>query len=198
MMAVEDVFLAVLIIAVVFFGAFGVLALIGSQTAQGQQTQASGPLQATTTYSAQPATYAVADSSGCNRQTNDLRAQLYQAQADMQNYKRLYEGCQQPSYNYVTQRYIDYVVEGRQNSRHSYDLTITVKDSHGDAIEDAYVRVRNTDSESKYSDEDGEARFTNLGEDCYDVTVTKSGYERGTDSVCLEDDERLTIRLASD
>jgi hypothetical protein len=80
-----------------------------------------------------------------------------------------------------------------------WDLTVRVRDDDtGDPIEDARVRVENGDTDSDYTDEDGEAFFSNLEEDCYDIEITADGYEDENDDFCLEDDERITIRMFYD
>lgn len=134
------------------------------------------------------------DTASYLQQINDLRGQLTQARADVDYYKNLNE--QQVGQNYMTQRYITHYIEGTHEN--SYDLIVTVKNEDGDRLADAYVRVENSDSTSKHTDDDGEARFNSLEEDCYDVRASKSGYNSESDSVCLEDDERLTVRLAEE
>lgn len=78
-----------------------------------------------------------------------------------------------------------------------WDLTITIKDNdNGDRIEDAYVRIENGDDHSKYTDEDGEVKFRNIEEDCYDIEVEKSGYRNEDDYTCIHRDRKITIYLA--
>jgi hypothetical protein len=79
-----------------------------------------------------------------------------------------------------------------------WDLTVRVRDEDGDPIEDARVRIENGDSESENTDEDGEAEFNNIEEDCYDIEVSAEGYEDETDEICVEDDERVNIRMSSE
>jgi hypothetical protein len=82
------------------------------------------------------------------------------------------------------------------NNDDEWDLLVRVRDDDtGDPIEDARVRVENGDDDSEYTDDDGEAEFNNLEDDCYDIEVSADGYEDEEDDICLDDDERITIRL---
>lgn len=113
-------------------------------------------------------------------------------------YKRLYDSCSANGYyaqslsDYYTPRYI------YSRTDREYDLLVVVRDDDRDRLEDAYVRVENSDSYSRHTDEDGEAGFNNLEEDCYDIRVTKSGYDAEEDRVCLRDDETVRITLHRD
>ena len=112
-------------------------------------------------------------------------------------YKDLYERCRLSASDYSTGRVV-YSYDRNYRDTGSYDLTVIVKDDDNRRLEDAYVRVENSDSTSKHTDEDGEARFLNLEDDCYDVAVSKSGYDAEKDRICLRDDESITIRLSHD
>lgn len=111
------------------------------------------------------------------RELARVKAELQQTrnQRDYYQYERFYE----------------------RDSDDEYDLDVRVRDEDGEPIENARVRVENGDTEVEYTDEDGEARFNNLEEDCYDIRVSADGYDTEYDDICLDDDERITIRLDS-
>jgi hypothetical protein len=76
-----------------------------------------------------------------------------------------------------------------------WDLTVIVEDEHGDEIRGARVEVENHDDDVEYTDSDGEAEFRNLEEDCYDITVEKSGYKDERRDICLSRDRTIFIEL---
>jgi hypothetical protein len=87
--------------------------------------------------------------------------------------------------------------------RHRYyddewDLTVVVEDEHGDEIKNARVEVENHDDDVEYTDSDGEAEFRNLEEDCYDIEVSKSGYEDEHRDLCLYRDRTIYFELEDD
>jgi uncharacterized membrane protein len=77
----------------------------------------------------------------------------------------------------------------------TYDLTVNVEDESRNSIRSAEVEV---DSRTRYTDITGEAFFTNLEEDYYDVEVSKSGYTTETRNVDLDGDRTITVRLQDD
>jgi len=96
-------------------------------------------------------------------------------------------------YNYYTDRYYDH---DNEISYDEWDLTIIVEDSEtGDAIEDARVKIENGDDDIDYTDDEGEAKFRDIEEDCYDIYVSADGYESGTDDICIARDRKITIEL---
>lgn len=80
------------------------------------------------------------------------------------------------------------------------DLTVYVEDEDGDDIEDAKVRIQDGDDDIDYTNENGKAVFYNIDPDCYDVTVTKSGYFDEETSICLDDGESrgITVEMEED
>jgi hypothetical protein len=77
-----------------------------------------------------------------------------------------------------------------------YDLTVTVKDDDtDDRIEDAYVRIRNGESESDKTNDKGRSYFYDLKEGCYDIKVSHSDYETEYEEICIHQDRRITIYL---
>ncbi len=95
---------------------------------------------------------------------------------------------------YYTQRYIEHY--SGYNYDEEYDLEITVKDDDsGGRIDDARVHIEDGESKTRRTDEDGEAAFYDLEEDCYDVEVTADDYYSEDRRICLEDDEAMTVRL---
>jgi hypothetical protein len=142
--------------------------------------------------------------SGMVVQVNQLKAENTNLQAQLTAAREDLSVCQQKIY-YGTSSYgsyssyDDYRADLNYRTSGEWDLTVRVRDDDtGDPIEDARVRVMDGDSDSDYTDEDGEAFFSNLEEDCYDVTVRADGYDDESDEICLEDNERITIRMMSD
>jgi hypothetical protein len=119
-----------------------------------------------------------------------LQSQLDSLQLSVLHYRSLYDSCQQ---NAFSRDLVSY-----HGSSGSFDLSVIVRDDDGDRLADARVRLENSDSEFDYTDEDGEAFFSGLDEDCYDVTVTKSGYVKESARICLEEDDRMSIVLDKD
>ena len=119
-----------------------------------------------------------------NDRVQELQAQNSLLQQSLQKTESLYDNCPQPS-----------VVSFHSYETELFDLTVVVRDEDGDRVEDARVRLENADEETEYTDEDGEAFFSRLQEDCYNIRVSKSGYETENTRKCIEDDEKITIRL---
>jgi hypothetical protein len=131
-------------------------------------------------------------------QVNQLKAEIADIQAQLKTAREDLYICQQ-RIDYGTPSYDTYWSDYNYRTSNGWDLTVRVRDDDtGDPIEDARVRVMDGDSDSDYTDEDGEAFFSNLEEDCYDIEVSADGYDDEDDDICLEDDERITIRMMSD
>ncbi|MFH1510308.1 MAG: carboxypeptidase-like regulatory domain-containing protein [Candidatus Woesearchaeota archaeon] len=160
-----------------------VLVLVGGGLLLVMFVTAPQPMQATQSFSG--ATYTI-------QETTLQTVQPQQCLADY--YKNLYDSCRESMTDYYTPRY----VYSYSRDYDEYDLLVIVRDEDGDRLEDAYVRVENSDYDSEYTDEDGEARFNKLKEDCYDIRATKSGYDAEEDRICLRDDETVRITLYRD
>lgn len=124
-------------------------------------------------------------------QIKSLQTEVSSLKDDLSTAKQQYQREYQMQYTYYTQDYLD----RHSDTNDEFDLTVVVKDEDGDPIENAEVRITDDVTKTRDTDEDGEARFSNLDEDCYDIRVKMSGYGTEEDSICLEDDERVTIRL---
>jgi hypothetical protein len=88
---------------------------------------------------------------------------------------------------------VDFLDEDRDREEDS-NLWVKVEDDEGDDLEDARVRVRNGDSETGYTDRDGEVDFE-LDPDDYDVIASKPGYATEERDIEIEEDETRSIRF---
>jgi hypothetical protein len=88
---------------------------------------------------------------------------------------------------------VDFLDEDRDREEDS-NLWVKVEDDEGDDLEDARVRVRNGDSETGYTDRDGEVDFE-LDPDDYDVIASKPGYATEERDIEIEEEETRSIRF---
>jgi hypothetical protein len=88
------------------------------------------------------------------------------------------------------------------DSDEDIDITvIVIDDDTDDYVEDALVKLTNGDTEREYTDEDGEAEFDSLEEDCYEIRVSHDDYWTEEDEVCLDEDDdgdRIRVYLSYD
>jgi flagellar basal body-associated protein FliL len=127
-----------------------------------------------------------------NYQIQLLNSQIKAQQAAEQ------QQMQQQMYQrtYYTERYLDNSDIYGSDRTYRYDLTVRVDDDEtNDAIEDARVSIENGESDSDYTDNDGEAFFSNLKDECYDVYVSKSGYYSESRQVCISTDRTISFAL---
>ncbi|MFB6191603.1 MAG: carboxypeptidase-like regulatory domain-containing protein [Candidatus Nanohaloarchaea archaeon] len=76
-------------------------------------------------------------------------------------------------------------------------LRVTARDGSGDRLRNARVIVRNGDSRSRFTGSDGEAFFSSLEPDRYDVEVRCQGREVNRDvRVSSGESESITVRFA--
>jgi len=181
-MKLEDLFIF-LVILLVIAGAAYVLAGLWPNEAN------EAPKQQTQTNQDYQTQLAIAQ---MNAQISELNTEVKQANA-----QQAQQTQQQQQYltsnAYYTERYLANFDTVRATV---YDLTVEVEDKDsGDAIEGARVEVNDASSASKKTSSSGRAYFSNLKEDCYDVSVSMNGYFSDTRSICLHDDRTLTISL---
>jgi len=73
-------------------------------------------------------------------------------------------------------------------------LRVLVEDEDDNELEDARVRVRNGDTQTRYTDDDGEANF-DLEPDDYEIRVSKDGYDPEERDIELDEGETQTERF---
>jgi len=129
-----------------------------------------------------------------SKEIKELKNQVNSLKLQVESYKRQ-ATYQQNEKDY----YYDYYRDRKYRDDEEYDLKVRVfDDEDDDPIEDARVRVENGDTDIEYTDDDGEVRFRNLEEDCYDIEVDADGYEDEDKRICLDDDERVNFYLRED
>ena len=96
---------------------------------------------------------------------------------------------------------VDYYKQiNNEPDRWDDDFTIKIRvfDEDEEEIEDAYVRMIGDDEdyyETDYTDDNGEAKFRNVEEDCYKIKVRADGYESKTKDRCLDESETIRFYL---
>jgi len=120
----------------------------------------------------------------------DYQYDRYNQRPYMRYYNDYYD-----NYDYYDNHYYDYNDYDRRYNDDEWDLTVYVEDEDGNDIEDARVRVEDGDHKTKYTDNDGRARFYDLEDDCYDIEVDADGYDDYDDDFCLHRDRSITVEM---
>lgn len=201
-MKIENLFLILLCVLVVFLGVFGILNIVPPigclQEYHGYRTNYIKEVIPPFPQPSSGVVYTVQENpSEQELMIKELQDRLTQIE-NKQSPGRVCDsyGCYYVGmpWDYEPPYYSDRHFEDEEDNE--YDLTVIVKDSsNGEYLEDAHVEIENGDYKSRLTDDDGEASFRNIEEDCYDVKVSKSGYYSEFEDVCVSRDRKLTVRL---
>lgn len=124
---------------------------------------------------------------GYSLEMQKLQEQINKIESQKIEYRNMYE---------ATRNERDFYYREYHEDRYDdIDIKIIVRDNEGRRLEDAYVKIENGDTDIEYTDEDGEVKFYNMHEDCYEITVRKDGYETERKEKCIDEDKTFSIYL---